>query len=110
MQRIIVQTLDDNKAEDITIIDMAGKSTFADAMIVASGRSARHVAALAGHVNDALRLAGFPGPVAEGKEVGDWVLLDTGDIIVHLFRPEVRLLYNIEKMWSLPAATDAKPL
>jgi ribosome-associated protein len=110
IRRIIVKALDDNKAEDISLIDMTGKSSFADLMIVASGRSARHVAALAGHVSDALRLGGYGSPQTEGMNVGDWVLMDAGDVIVHLFRPEVRQLYNIEKMWSLPVGIDAKPL
>lgn len=110
LESIILKALDDNKAEDITTIDMTNKSSFADAMIVASGRSARHVAALAEHVNDALRLAGYGTPPVEGKEVGDWVLIDAGDVVVHLFRPEIRQMYNIEKMWSMPIGDDAKPL
>lgn len=106
LQRIIAKALDDNKAEDIVAIDLTGKSSFADAMLVASGRSARHVVALADHVAHALRDNGFPAPTSEGKETGDWVLLDAGDVIVHLFRPEVRQLYNLEKMWSVPAVTE----
>ncbi len=73
-------------------------------MIVASGRSARHVVALADHVGHAMRDAGLPSPSIEGKESGDWVLLDAGDVIVHLFRPEIRQFYNLEKMWSVPFA------
>ena len=87
---------------------MTGKSSFADSMIVASGRSARHVSALADHVADALKKDGYPHPSSEGRELGDWVLIDAGDVIVHLFRPEIRQLYNIEKMWSMPAVADAK--
>jgi ribosome-associated protein len=107
LQRLIVTALDANKGEEIVTIDLAGKSSFADAMIIASGRSARHVMSLAHHVSDALKHAGYPTPPAEGKESGDWVLLDAGDVIVHLFRPEVRQFYNLEKMWSLPAVPES---
>ncbi len=104
---MIAATLDDNKAEEIVTIDLAGKCSFADVMIVASGRSQRHVAALANHVAEALKKAGTPALHIEGRETADWVLLDAGDVVVHLFRPEVRQFYNIEKMWALPAAPDA---
>jgi ribosome-associated protein len=103
MERLITATLSDNKAEDIVRIDLSGKSSFADEMIVASGRSSRHVAAMAEHVAEALRLAGYASPNIEGKQLADWVLIDAGDIVVHLFRPEVRQFYNLEKMWSAPA-------
>jgi ribosome-associated protein len=106
LQRLIVTALDTNKGEEIVTIDLAGKSSFADAMIIASGRSARHVMSLAHHVSDALKQAGYPTPPTEGKESGDWVLLDAGDVIVHLFRPEVRQFYNLEKMWSMPAVPE----
>ncbi len=106
LQRIIAAALDDNKAEDIVAIDLIGKSSFADAMLVASGRSARHVVALSEHVAHAMRDAGFVTPSIEGRETGDWVLLDAGDIIVHLFRPEIRQFYNLEKMWSVPAVSE----
>lgn len=106
LQRLIATTLDDHKAEDIVIIDLVGKSSFADAMLVASGRSARHVVSLADHVSQALREAGYATPPIEGKETGDWVLLDAGDVIVHLFRPEIRQFYNLEKMWSVPAVSE----
>lgn len=104
--KLIIQVLDDNKAEDIVPISLAGKSSFADAMIVASGRSPRHVAALTDHVEKALKTNGVEILSTEGKQVGDWVLVDAGDIIIHLFRPEVRAFYNLEKMWSIPAAPD----
>lgn len=107
LKRLIAKALDDNKAEDIVAIDLIGKSSFADAMLVASGRSARHVVSLADHVSQALRQAGFAQPSIEGKDTGDWVLLDAGDVIVHLFRPEVRQFYNLEKMWSAPAAQES---
>jgi nicotinate (nicotinamide) nucleotide adenylyltransferase/ribosome silencing factor RsfS/YbeB/iojap len=95
---LTVRALDDGKAEDIVTIDLAGKTTIADYMVVASGRSARQVAALTEHLEQALsrraRIA------IEGKEQGDWVLIDAGDVIVHLFRPEIRAYYNLEKLWS----------
>ena len=97
---LVESSLDDDKAEDIVIIDLDGKSTIADYMVVASGRSARQVGSMADHLAERLKKAGV-GPVRlEGRTNGDWVLLDAGDVIVHLFRPEVRTFYNIEKMWD----------
>jgi len=101
----IETTLADHKAEDVVRIDLAGKSDYADAMIIASGQSARHVGAMADYLADALKgLAptGQAGPAIEGAPQCDWVLLDAGDVVVHLFRPEVRAFYNLEKMWGLP--------
>ncbi len=74
-------------------------------MIVASGRAPRHVVALADYVGDMLKKSGIPPLSVEGKETGDWVLIDAGDIVVHIFRPEIRQFYNIEKMWAIPPAT-----
>ena len=102
MKKVILSSLDDDKAEDVAVVDLGGKSSFADAMVIASGRSQRHVGALADNIAHKLREAGCDGIRIEGKELCDWVLLDAGDIIVHLFRPEVREIYNLEKMWSLP--------
>ncbi len=102
LKAIIENSLDDDKAEDIVVIDLAGKSSIADYMIIASGRSARHVSTIADKLSERLKKAGFPPMAIEGKETCDWVLADCGDIIVHLFRPEVRELYNLEKMWSAP--------
>ncbi len=93
--------LDDAKAEDIISLDLAGKTSLADAMIIASGRSDRHVGAIADRVAFALKERGLPSPRIEGTPVCDWVLIDAGDIIVHLFRPEVRGFYNLEKLWGL---------
>lgn len=94
------KALEDDKAEDLTLIDLQGKSSLADFMIIASGRSGRHVSALADHVaQEAKRLTGRP-PSVEGMANADWVLIDTGDVIVHLFRPEVREFYNLEKIWA----------
>ena len=94
--RLIIGSLEDGKAEAIVTIDLAGKTTIADYMVVASGRSARQVVALTDHLEQAI-----PGRIAiEGKSQGDWVLVDAGDVIVHIFRPEIRAYYNLEKMWG----------
>ena len=100
------QSLDDNKAEDIVVIDLHGKSSIADSMIIATGRSQRHLASMAEHLAVLLREQGIEDVGVEGVNVGDWVLVDGGDVIVHLFRPEVRRHYSLEKMWGLvvPAA------
>ncbi len=102
LKRLIETSLDDDKAEDITAIDLAGKSTLADYMIVASGRSQKHIATLASHIVEKLRLAGYASASVEGKDTSDWVLVDAGDIIVHIFHPEARKHYNLEKMWAMP--------
>jgi ribosome-associated protein len=92
--------LDEAKAEDIVSINLAGKSAMADSMIIATGRTDRHVAAIADQLQVHLKDAGCAKLRVEGKQTCDWVLIDTGDIIIHLFRPEVREFYNLEKMWS----------
>ena len=94
------------KAEDSTTIDLAGKSTIADYMVVTSGRSQRHVGSVADNVVKGLHEAGLTGIRVEGKRQGDWVLIDAGDVIVHVFQPQVREFYNLEKMWS--AARDVR--
>ena len=99
---IVLASLDDSKAEDIVSIDIQGKSSLGDYMVVASGRSHRHVSAVADHLIKALKNAGLGFPRVEGLGNADWVLIDAGDIIVHVFRPEVREFYNIEKMWQAP--------
>ena len=99
---IILKALEDNKAEDIITVPLHGKSSIADYMIIASGRSSRHVVGLANHIGDAMAQNKSGKINFDGKENGDWVLGDTGDIIVHLFRPEVREFYNIEKIWCDP--------
>jgi ribosome-associated protein len=93
--------LADGRAEEVTRIDLAGKSAFADHMLIASGRSARQVAALADRVMTALGERGKKRAPVEGLKHGDWVLIDAGDIIVHIFRPEIRARYNLEKMWGV---------
>jgi ribosome-associated protein len=97
---LIAASLDEDKAEDILTIDIRGKSAIADVMIIASGRSARHVGALADHLMRKLKDAGAGKVRIEGMPQADWVLLDAGDVIVHLFRPEVRAFYQIEKIWA----------
>ena len=101
LETLIVDRLDDDKAQDIVCIDLKGKSSVADTLIIASGRSHRHVGALADHVLRALKEAGFGKAKVEGLPACDWVLIDVGDVVVHIFRPEVRTFYNIEKIWSL---------
>jgi ribosome silencing factor RsfS/YbeB/iojap len=95
---LVLQTLEDGKAEEIVTINLAGKTTIADHMVIASGRSTRQVLALTEHLDEVLsrrtRIS------IEGKTQGDWVLIDAGDVIVHLFRPEIRSYYNLEKMWG----------
>jgi len=104
---VVLQSLDDAKAEDTVSIDITGKSSLSDHMVVTSGRSNRHVGAVADQVVKALREAGFSKPRVEGLPHADWVLVDAGDVIVHIFRPEVREFYNLEKMWAVDFAADA---
>ena len=117
--RMIETSLEDDKAEDVIVIDLTGKSTIADYMVVATGRSARQVGAMADHLVTKLKGIGYV-PTAEGMAQGDWVLLDAGDVVIHLFRPEVRAFYGLEKMWgevgkvtpsqaSLAANADSAP-
>ena len=96
----IVHWLDEAKAEEIVTIDLAGKSSIGDFMVVATGRSDRHVGAIAEQIGRKLKEQGLGRVRVEGMEACDWVLIDTGDIIVHVFRDEVREFYNLEKMWS----------
>jgi ribosome-associated protein len=100
--KIVLASLEDSKAEDIVSIDIQSKSSLGDYMVVASGRSHRHVAAVADHLIKALKEAGLGQARIEGMPAADWVLVDSGDVIVHVFRPEVREFYNIEKMWQAP--------
>ena len=102
MSSHILSILDEHSAQDTIEIDVRGKSSVADYMIVTSGRSNRHVGALADYVLRSLKELGHKDLGVEGLEGCDWVLIDAGDVIVHLFRPEVRVFYNIEKIWSVP--------
>lgn len=104
---VVLQSLDDAKAEQTVSIDITGKSSLSDHMVVTSGRSHRHVGAVADQLARALRENGFPKPRIEGLPHCDWVLVDGGDVIVHIFRPEVREFYNIEKMWAADFTADA---
>lgn len=101
LEDLILARLDEDKAQDIVLIDLKGKSPVADALVVASGRSQRHVGAMADHLLRTLKDAGYGKCRVEGMPHADWVLIDTGDVIVHLFRPEVRAFYNIEKIWAV---------
>jgi len=98
--RLVLACLEDAKAEDSVTIDLTGKSSIGDCMVVTTGRSQRHVGAIADRVLKALHEAGVRGVRVEGMRQADWVLIDAGDIIVHVFRPETREFYNLEKMWS----------
>jgi ribosome-associated protein len=102
----ITRWLDDAKAENVVVIDIRGKSSIGDYMVIASGRSDRHVGAIAEQVQRKLKEAGHGRVRIEGRPQCDWVLLDAGDIIVHVFRPEVREFYNLEKMWAAERPSD----
>ena len=104
---LVLSHLDDDQAQDVVTIDLEGKSSIADYMVIASGRSTRQVAAIATKLAEKVKQAGF-GPVKlEGLPAADWVLLDAGDVVVPLFRPEVRSFYNLERMWAFG---DAPPV
>ena len=111
LRELIVETLDSNKADDIEVIALEQNAYLADYMIVATGTSSRQVVALANKILERLTFTNITNIRKEGFQTGDWVVLDTGDIIVHIFRPEVRGFYNIEKMWSnftdMPATTQS---
>ncbi|WP_439648356.1 ribosome silencing factor [Croceibacterium aestuarii] len=96
----VLESLEDDQAQDIVTIPLEGKSSIADYMIVASGRSTRQVAAIATKLAERLKKAGQGSPRIEGLPAADWVLIDAGDVVVHLFRPEVRSFYNLERMWG----------
>jgi ribosome-associated protein len=105
----IIDSLDEDGALDVVSIGLAGKSSEADVMVVASGRSTRHVAAIADKLMERLKQDAGVIPRAEGKETADWVLIDAGDVIVHVFRPEVRDFYQLEKMWMAVPDATARP-
>ncbi len=96
---LILASLEDSKAEDVTSINIEGKSPIADHLVIASGRSHRHVGAVSDHLLRVIKEAGLGTAKVEGLPACDWVLVDAGDVIVHIFRPEVREFYNLEKMW-----------
>lgn len=107
LKTLVQNSLEDLKAVDIQIIDLKGKADFADYMVIASGTSDRHLHALAGKVADDSKAAGVPPIGVEGEDSRDWVLVDLGDIIVHIMRPETRQLYALDKLWSLPPTRNA---
>jgi len=104
---LILAALEEDAGEDIVSIPLAGKSQESDHMVIASGRSSRHVGALAEKLAERLKHAGLV-PRIEGRETADWVLIDAGDVVVHIFRPEVREFYQLEKMWQAPAESRAR--
>ena len=99
----ILASLDDDKAEDVVTIDLRGRSSVADYMVICSGRSSRQVGAIAEKLMERLKERFRISARSEGKETSDWVLIDTGDVVVHIFRPEVREFYQLERMWQVPA-------
>lgn len=101
LKALIESSLEDDKAEDVVALDLRGKSSLADWMIVATGRSSRQVSAISDHLLERLRTATGHPHRSEGKRSGEWVVIDAGDIIVHIFQPEIRSFYNLEKMWSV---------
>lgn len=107
--RLILAQLEDMKAEDSVTIDLTGKTSIGDYMVVTSGRSNVHVAAIADNLVKSLKAAGITGIRVEGLRQGDWVLIDVGDVIVHVFRPEVRAFYSLEKMWTAANSDGKRP-
>lgn len=106
MLALVLESLEEDKAEEVVSIDLTGKTPIADHMVVASGRSQRHVGAVADHLVRRLKDAGFGTAQVEGMQQGDWVLIDGGDVVIHVFRPEVREFYRLEKMWSADIPAD----
>ncbi|MBO1020939.1 ribosome silencing factor [Methylobacterium sp. SD274] len=105
LKTLALDCLEDMKAEETIEIDLAGRTSLADTMIITSGRSQRHVSAIADRILQEMKSKGFGTARVEGMPACDWVLIDTGDIIVHIFRPEVRGFYNLEKMWGADRPT-----
>ncbi|MGB0381381.1 MAG: ribosome silencing factor [Alphaproteobacteria bacterium] len=97
---LAVSSLEDDKAEDIVSIDLQGKTSIADYMVIASGRSERHLAALSQHLIETLKKSGLKGVRTEGEKSGEWALIDAGDVIIHIFKPDIRTFYNLEKLWN----------
>jgi len=100
LHALVLEQLDDDQAQDLVSIPLAGKSSIADHMVIASGRSTRQVAAMAQKLAEKIKQGGFGSSRIEGLPAADWVLIDAGDVVVHLFRPEVRSFYNLERMWG----------
>jgi ribosome-associated protein len=104
----VTASLDDDKAEDVVVIDLNGKTTIADYMVIACGTSQRHVGAMADHLRERLKSMGIKSLAVEGKAQCDWVLIDAGDVVVHVFRPEVRAFYALERLWGAPDLAAAR--
>ncbi len=100
LHALVLQSLDDDQAQELVTIPLEGKSSIADHMVIASGRSTRQVAAMAQKLAERVKHGGFGHARIEGLPAADWVLIDAGDVVVHLFRPEVRTFYNLERMWA----------
>ena len=107
LHALVLQSLDDDQAQEIVSIPLEGKSAIADHMVIASGRSTRQVAAMAQKLAERIKHGGFGHARIEGLPAADWVLIDAGDVVVHLFRPEVRSFYNLERMWAFGNAPAA---
>ncbi|MBB3954503.1 ribosome silencing factor [Novosphingobium sediminicola] len=107
LHALILQSLDDDQAQEIVSIPLEGKTSVADHMVIASGRSTRQVAAMAQHLAERIKHGGFGHVRIEGLPAADWVLIDASDIVVHLFRPEVRNFYNLERMWGFDGPSGA---
>lgn len=107
LHELVLKSLDDDQAQEIVSIPLAGKSSIADHMVIASGRSTRQVASMAQKLAERIKHGGFGHVRIEGLPAADWVLIDTGDVVVHLFRPEVRSFYNLERMWAFGDSADA---
>jgi ribosome-associated protein len=104
---LVLRSLDDDQAQEVVSIPLEGKSSIADYMVIASGRSTRQVAAMAQKLAERIKHGGHGIPRIEGLPAADWVLIDAGDVVVHLFRPEVRSFYNLERMWAFGDASPA---
>jgi ribosome-associated protein len=107
LHALVMAQLDDDQAQDVVSIPLEGKSSIADHMVIASGRSTRQVAAMAQKLAEKIKQAGFGHVRVEGLPAADWVLIDAGDVVIHLFRPEVRSFYNLERMWSFEGSEAA---
>ncbi len=107
LHALVLRSLEDDQAQDVVSIELDGKSSIADHMVIASGRSTRQVAAIAQKLAERIKQEGFGTARIEGLPAADWVLIDAGDVVVHLFRPEVRSFYNLERMWAFG---DAPPV
>ncbi|MDH5352917.1 MAG: ribosome silencing factor [Gammaproteobacteria bacterium] len=110
LKKLVVDALEDIKAENIVVLDVSKRASFTDSMIFASGKSTRHVSSIAGSVVEAAKAAGIPPIGVEGEAVGEWVLVDLGDVILHVMLPDTRAFYDLEKLWSeelVEAAEDS---